>query len=306
MGLYSISGALVEITEKSAQVNGAEFHYLQAGCGPPLLLIHGLLGGAFCWRLNLPAFAERFTTYAVDLPGHGEAPAPLDGRYSMQAQAARLHSWLQQQAIGPIDVIAASWGGGVALFLAALNPGVVRSLVLAAPVNPWSEFGRKRVRFFAGAVGGTLLRCGMPFSRPLHLTALERMYGDPKRIPAGTLAGYSRLALRSGLARNIIQTLRSWEQDLDALPGAIERVKSPALLVWGTRDGAVDIRSAGVLRQKLSGSELAIIEGAGHLPFEETPQEFNRTVLAFLERDRARALPKSRGLPKSAEFECET
>jgi pimeloyl-ACP methyl ester carboxylesterase len=283
MGLYSISGALVEITEQSAQVNGAQFHYLQAGSGPPLLLIHGLLGGSFCWRLNLPALAERFTTYAVDLPGHGESPAPQDGSYSMQAQAARLRSWLQKQSIGPIDVIAASWGGGVALFLAALDPGIVRSLVLAAPVNPWSEFGRNRVRFFAGPVGATLLRWGMPFSRPLHLTALKRMYGDPKRIPAGTLAGYSRLMLRSGVARNIIQTLRSWEKDLDALPSAIERVKSPALLVWGTKDGAVDIRSASALQQKLSGSELAIIEGAGHLPFEETPEEFNHVVMEFLE-----------------------
>ncbi len=272
----------LEITEQSAEINGAQFHYLQAGGGPPLLLIHGLLGGAFCWRLNLPVFAERFTTYAVDLPGHGESPAPQDGGYSMQAQAARLHSWLQKQTIGPIDVIAASWGGGVALFLAALDPGMVRSLVLAAPVNPWSEFGRKRVRFFAGAVGGSLLRCGMPFSRPLHLTALERMYGDTKRIPAGTLAGYSRLVLRSGFARIVVQTLRCWEKDLDALPDAIERVKSPALLIWGTRDGAVDIRSAEVLQKKLSRSELAIIEGAGHLPFEETPEEFNHVVMEFL------------------------
>jgi pimeloyl-ACP methyl ester carboxylesterase len=283
MGLYSISGALVEITEQSAQVNGDQFHYLQAGCGPPLLLIHGLLGGSFCWRLNLPVLAERFTTYAVDLASQGEAQSPPDGCCGMRAQAARLHSWLQKQASSPVHVIASSWGGGVALFLAALNPGVVRSLVLAAPVNPWSEFGRKRVRFFAGPLGGTLLRCGMPFSRPLHLTALERMYGDPKRIPAGTLAGYSRIVLRSGFARNIIQTLRCWEKDLDALPSAIERVKSPALLVWGTRDGAVDIRSARVLQKKLPCSELAVIEGAGHLPFEETPEEFNPVVTEFLE-----------------------
>jgi pimeloyl-ACP methyl ester carboxylesterase len=292
MGLYSISGsAVVEITKKLAAVEDAKFHYLQAGCGPPLLLIHGLLGGAFCWRLNLPVFAERFTTYAVDLIGHSEAKSPPGG--SMQAQAARLHSWLQKQAGSPIDVIASSWGGGVALFLAALNPGIVRSLVLVAPVNPWSEFGRKRVRFFASAIGGTLLRWGMPFSRPLHLTALERMYGDPKRIPAGTLAGYSQIALGSGFARKMVQTLRCWEKDLDALPDAIEQVKSPALLVWGSRDGAVDIRSAGVLRQKLIGSELAIIEGAGHLPFEEMPKEFNRIVMEFLHRVDNRVVGRS-------------
>src|SRR5579884_1943062 len=125
----------MQIVKHSAEANGAEFHYWQAGSGPPVLLIHGLLGGSFCWRLNLPVFAERFTTYAVDLPGHGESQAPQDGGYSMREQAARLHSWLQKYATGAIDVIAASWGGGVAFFLAAFYPQIVRSLVLVAPVN---------------------------------------------------------------------------------------------------------------------------------------------------------------------------
>lgn len=133
----------------------------------------------------------------------------------------------------------------------------------------------------------------MPFSRPLHLVALERMYGDPSRIPPGTLDGYSRMVLRKGLARNIIQTLRCWEKDLAALPEAIAKVQAPTLLVWGTRDGAVDIRSAEVLRQKLPDSELAIIEGAGHLPFEEMPEQFNRLAMEFLEKFGQRELPSA-------------
>jgi pimeloyl-ACP methyl ester carboxylesterase len=275
------------IQKRSAEVDGTRFHYLQAGSGQPLLLIHGLLGGSFCWRLNLPFFAQRFTAYAVDLPGHGESQAPPVRGCSMQAQACRLHSWLRKhQGASPVNVIAASWGGAVAIFFAALDPGLVRSLVLVAPVNPWSQLGRGRVRFFAGGMGGTLLRCAMPFSRPLHRTALKRMYGDPQKIPPGTLQGYSRLVLRKGLASNIIQTLRCWEKDLEELPGALSRVQSPTLLIWGTRDGAVDIRSAEVLQQKLPACNLAVIEGAGHLPFEERPEEFNRIVLAFLERVR--------------------
>lgn len=277
-----ISG--MEIKRHSAEIEGRGFHYQQAGSGPPLVLIHGLLGGSFCWRLNLPAFARRFTTYAVDLPGHGESDAPRDGNYGMEAQAGRLHFWLEKLGSGPVDVVAASWGGAVALFVAALNPKIVRSLVLAAPVNPWSNFGLERVRFFSSRLGAALLRLAMPISRPVHLTELKRMYGDPNRMPAGTLEGYSRFFLRKGLARNIVQTLRCWENDLEALPAAIQRVQSPTLLIWGTRDGAVDMRSADVLRQKLPKSELAIIQGAGHLPFEETPEQFNQLVMGFLER----------------------
>jgi 4,5:9,10-diseco-3-hydroxy-5,9,17-trioxoandrosta-1(10),2-diene-4-oate hydrolase len=259
-------------------------HYVEAGSGPPVVLLHGLLGGSFCWRLNLPVFSGRFTTYAVDLPGFGQCDAPADGDCGMQAQALRLLFWLKRQGLERVDVVASSWGGGVALLLAALSPACVRSLVLAAPVNPWSELGLRRVRFFGGNLGSALLRMGMPLSRPLHSTALKRMYGDPQKIPAGTMEGYSRMALRKGLARNIVATLRSWENDLKALRTAIERVQSPTLLIWGTRDGAVDLRSAEALRKKLPACELAIIEGAGHLPFEEAPEEFNRLTLDFLKR----------------------
>jgi len=202
----------------------------------------------------------------------------------MQAQAEHLLLWLEELGLRQVDVVASSWGGGVALFLAAQRPATVRSLVLAAPVNPWSEFGRERVSFFAGRLGRTLLRLGMPFSRPVHLTALQRMYGDPARIPPGTLEGYSEIMLRRGRAHNITNTLRCWEKDLDALPAAIRSVKAPALLIWGTRDGAVDRCSADVLMRKLPQCELATIEGSGHLPFEETPEEFNRLTLGFLER----------------------
>jgi pimeloyl-ACP methyl ester carboxylesterase len=266
------------------QRNGAKMRYVRNGSGPPLLLLHGLLGGSFCWRLNFPVFAERFTTYAIDLPGCGDSEDPQNKKYGMEAQAAHLLAFCAEHGLKHVNVVGSSWGGGVAQLFAAANPELVRSLVLAAPVNPWSDFGRERVRFFSSGPGAALLRISMPFSRPLHLWGLKRMYGDPQKIPEGTLEGYSRAFLRKGLARNVVQMLRSWDGDLKALRAAAERIKAPVLLVWGTRDGAVDLRSAEVLKRKMPQCELAIIEGAGHLPFEETPEEFNRIVMEFLNK----------------------
>jgi pimeloyl-ACP methyl ester carboxylesterase len=264
--------------------NSAKMRYVQNGSGPPLLLLHGLLGGSFCWRLNFPVLAERFTTYAIDLPGCGESEDPENGDCGMRAQAAHLLAFCTERGLKHVNLVGSSWGGGVAQLFAAANPEFVRSLVLAAPVNPWSDFGRERVRFFSSGPGAALLRIAMPFSRPLHLWGLKRMYGDPKKIPDGTLEGYSRMFLRKGLASNVVQMLRSWDGDLAALKSASEQLKAPTLLVWGTRDGAVDMRSAEVLRRKLPQCELAIIEGAGHLPFEETSEKFNRLVMEFLEK----------------------
>lgn len=278
------SGEKIPTQKRCTTSSGQSICYVQTGSGPPLLLIHGLLGGSFCWRLNLPVFEKRFTTYAVDLPGCGESANPRNGDCGMRAQAGHLLSVLSELGLKQVDVVGSSWGGGVALLLAASNPELVRSLVLVSPVNPWSEFGRERVRFFSGALGAALLRMGTPFSRPLHLWGLKRMYGDPRRMPAGTLEGYSRLFLRKGLARNIVGMLRSWEGDLEALKSATERVQAPTLLVWGTHDTAVDPGSAEILRAKMRNCKLEMIEGAGHVPFEETPDEFNRVTLDFLER----------------------
>jgi pimeloyl-ACP methyl ester carboxylesterase len=274
------------IDRKTAEIDSQPLHYLRAGSGPPLLLLHGLLGGAFCWRLNLDALSRGHTILAVDLPGLGACDAPKHLDCSMTAQARRVLSLLEQLELESVDVAGSSWGGAIAMFLAAQSRRV-RSLVLAAPVNPWSDFGVGRIRFLKGRLGAALLRMSWPVSRPLHRIAVRRMYGDPRRVPAGTIEGYSSLAMRPGKVHSVLNTLRRWENDVNALSKAIPRITVPSLLIWGTRDGAVDLRSAEQLRRALPASELRLIEGAGHLPFEETPDEFNRLVLDFLKRPRA-------------------
>jgi len=273
----------VEIVENIVDNKGEQLRYLQAGSGPPVLLVHGLLGGAFCWRFNIPSFAQRRTVMALDLPGFGENQAPRHADCSMEAQAIRLAGLLEKLKLEQVDIVGSSWGGAVALFLAAISTKV-RSLVLAAPVNPWSDFGAERIRFLNGWLGGTLLRLTLPVSRPVHRMALERMYGDPGRIPPGTVEGYSRMLMTPGRAHNILNTLRHWEKDRAALRSAIARVQARSLLIWGTRDGAVDFNSSAALMRALPECERTVIEGAGHLPFEETPDEFNRLALDFLER----------------------
>jgi pimeloyl-ACP methyl ester carboxylesterase len=110
------------------------------------------------------------------------------------------------------------------------------------------------------------------------------MYGDPRRLPPGTIEGYRSLIMRPGRVNNILNTLRGWENDVNALHVAIPKIKARSLLIWGTRDGAVDVRSAEALKQALPQCQVALIEGAGHLPFEETPEEFNQLVLDFIDQ----------------------
>jgi len=266
-----------------AEIDGQRMHYQKAGSGPPLLLIHGLLGGSFCWRFNIAGLGARRTIYAVDLPGQGLSDAPSRTDCGMRAQARRIAQFMDANQLGEVDVAASSWGGAIALLLAA-GDARVRSMVLAAPVNPWSEFGRDRVRFFSSWLGALAIRFGLPFSGRLQREGVEHMYGDPARIRPGTLEGYSALLRRRGRAVNLINIMRCWELDLNAVSDAIRRVHAPTLLIWGSRDGAVDPRSAEPLRRSLPSCRLEVLPGVGHLPFEECPEVFNRLVLDFIER----------------------
>jgi len=273
----------MQIEKLTAEINGERIHYSRLGTGRPLLLLHGLLGGSFCWRRNMEALSQSHTVFALDMPGHGENDALRHVDCSMSAQVARILSLMERLSFEEVDVVGCSWGGAIAMLLAAQS-AKVRSLVLAAPVNPWSTLGSGRIRFLNGRTGEVLLRIVWPFSRPLYPTALARMYGDPTRLSAETVAGYVSQIMRPGRVSNNLNTLRSWEKDVHALREAIPQIKARSLLIWGTRDSAVDVRSADPLKQALPQCQLKIIQGAGHLPFEETPDEFNRLVLDFIDQ----------------------
>ena len=284
------------INEFWEEVDGQRIRYLHGGSGPAVLLLHGLLGGSFCWRFTLPALAERHSVYAVDLPGAGLSDTGAATDCSMTAHARRMLHFIEQHKLTDVAVMGCSFGGAVALLLAAMasehaaangqrtgsNP--ISALVLCAPVNPWSQFGRGRIRFLSTMIGGWLLRMAMPVSRPLHSWVLQRLYADTRRIPPGTLDGYRKMILRPGRARNLLNTLRAWSRDVELLQGTVGKIRVPALLLWGGDDRAVDVRSCDELTARLPKSEKVLMSGVGHLPFEEAAEEFNRVVGEFLVR----------------------
>jgi pimeloyl-ACP methyl ester carboxylesterase len=269
--------------ERWMEIDGQKIRYFMAGSGMPVLLIHGLLGGSFCWRFVIPALAERRSVYAVDLPGSSIA-IDLNIDCSMSRQAERVRRFIEQMGWTELSVVGSSFGGAIAMLLASQTQANVRSLVLSAPVNPWSDFGQGRIRFLSSVLGGYFLRMALPLSRPVHNLALKRMFGDPSSIPPDTLEGYRASVMRPGRAANVLTALRHWNQEVDAMRQIIPKLLVPVLLIWGTKDQAVDPRSAEKLRSELPNAELNWIEGAGHLPFEETPEKFNRVVLDFLDR----------------------
>ena len=125
----SSMSATEPISSRTANIDGVELHYLTAGEGPAVLLLHGYAETSAMWKPVIPILAERFTVIAPDLPGIGDSPIPAGG-LDMADAAVRIHSLVVRLASGSAKVVGHDIGLMVAYAYAAKFPAEVGKLVL--------------------------------------------------------------------------------------------------------------------------------------------------------------------------------
>jgi pimeloyl-ACP methyl ester carboxylesterase len=281
------SGAGVE--ECWIDLDGARMRYLRAGSGPALILLHGLLGYSFSWRYTLPALAPYAAVYAPDMLGAGfsERPAGID--HSVRATALRVLKFVEKLGISSFDLLGTSRGGAVAMAAAAeclkTRSASVRGLILVAPVNPYSPHGKRLASFLGSRAGSVVFLHTFPHMPFLHRFCHHRMFGDRNRIPPDSFEGYRAPLAIPGLFDHGLRIASTWTEDLHELEAVLPKLNSiPTLLIWGGKDPAVYASSAGPLARHFAHCQTVIFPGIGHLPYEECPEEFNRSLIAFLSR----------------------
>jgi pimeloyl-ACP methyl ester carboxylesterase len=136
-----------------------------------------------------------------------------------------------------------------------------------------------------GAFGSMIFRNTVERWRWFDQLWLRRLFGDGAKIPSDSLEGYRIPALQNHGFRHALRIVKNWTADLAEIETALPKIRdTPTLLMWGTRDRAVAFRSAEPLRRNFRGENVRIVafEGAGHLPYEEASEAFNRALVAFL------------------------
>ncbi|HUI82897.1 MAG TPA: alpha/beta fold hydrolase [Candidatus Binatia bacterium] len=277
--------------ERTITLNGVNWRYWFAGSGPALLLIHGFMGYSFSWRFNVEPLSRHFSVYAIDLPGCGFSQRTQATECSLACDAEAVLDFMEHLGITNADLVGSSRGAGLAIILAAIASRTNRShrlrrLVLVSPINPWSSHGQLLTRLLATSLGGLYVVHVQPRLPVIARRYFRSLYGDVRRISPGTFEGYTAGLTTKGSFEHLFCILRSWRADLATIGDSLDAASGiPSLLLWGSRDRAVYPSSIHQLQRHLRNSALVMFPGAGHLPYEEVPQEFNRVLCDFLLHD---------------------
>jgi pimeloyl-ACP methyl ester carboxylesterase len=275
---------------------GLRLHHTFGGAGSPLVFVHGLGSSGYIeWRFNLGHFARRHRVFAPDLPGFGRSEKPR-ARYGVPFFARTLERYLENRRLRGVTLIGASLGGRVALEMALKFPERISKLVLVNALG----LGRPQVQLYYGLV--TVPTVGEAFMRlakeALHRAPprlIRRMAGryvgataDLERtMDDGYLSDLREMYSEAGYQAAYLSTVRSLvtpgaligEHDLSR---RLHAVRADVLLIWGADDPLFPLEHATRAHALLPGSRLAVIEGAGHTPQAERPDEFNRVLGRFL------------------------
>lgn len=258
----------VQPREEMVSVGGIKAHTLIGGSGPPLLVLHGA-GGPNGWRRWHAALAEQFTLYVPAHPGYGLSDS-ADWMESPR-DLARYYLWyLDTLGLERASVLGHSLGGYVAAELAVMNPKAVDRLVLVAAAGLKPERGEILDVFYYPV---DQLR-DLGYHDPSQAPEWDELYGAPPTPEQQDLA----LRARETSARLIWKPYAHNPR----LPYFLPRVTNSTLIVWGRQDRIVPLICGEQYAEILPNATLKIVEGCGHSPNIEKPDEFVGIVREFL------------------------
>jgi pimeloyl-ACP methyl ester carboxylesterase len=262
-------------------VEGRPIYYATEGQGMPLLLLHGPPFDHRLWIPTIPYLAGHFRVVAPDMPGYGRSsPAKDDSPEALIRLTAGLMTALRMV---PSFVAGASFGGTMAVGLAARHPERTRGLVIAggSGIERWPATFQARLMRAARGLPGAL-GLGMRLApRAQARWFLRGALGD-RRIADDATVEQIAATLRSTTGRRtLIRALRRLD-DWRVVTRQLGGIRAPTLLVWGELDALYGLPVAERLRHAIHGARLVTLAGAGHLLPVERPEELAATMRSFL------------------------
>lgn len=274
---------------EEVRVRGSAISLQLGGEGEPLLYLHSASAESSTWGPAHEALAEQYALFAPVHPGF-PGSGGLERVHGISDLVLHYVDLLDRFGLRRVHVVGSSLGGWIAVELASLYPERVGALVLAGASGLWLDEAPMQEVFGVppGELAERLFHDQQhPVAQMLH-AAGETSWAEPPPDDV-LLAFHQSTAATARIAWN------PYFHD-PSLPGRLDRVSAPTLVLWGADDRLIPIAHGERYRASIRGATLKTISRCGHLPVLERPEEFAREVTAFL---RAHPLPRSSG-PEAA------
>ena len=272
--------------------NGIKTHFIEAGEGDPVLFVHGGGPGA-CgehnWQNNVPALAQKFHVFAIDLIGYGYTDKPPI-EYTYQAKVDHVAGFIDALCLDQVHLVGNSMGSYVAVRYALDHPERTKKVLMVATATVAGAMGvgavSKQGNQVREVVGDLATKETMRDWLEMLLNNKDRITDDllERRVRVANLPGSmeAQKSYREHMAKiRRDSNLHQWYDISQRLP----KVTFPLALVWGKDDRFAPVELAERLRAALPNlDEFHIVDGSGHQVQNDQPEKFNEIALRFFSK----------------------
>lgn len=227
-----------------------------------ILFIHGAGGGQYTWSYQKGFFEKEFNPIIIELPGHGESEG--EGEQEIGKYAEQVYRFLKALNLSNVFLVGHSMGGAIVQTMALNYPEAIKGIVLVGT--------------------GARLRV-----LPAILKGIQENYEEAVRTINGL--AYSRKAPADLIEKGMIGMKQCRPEvvlgdftacDRFDVMKELDMIRCPTLILCGDEDELTSVKYSQFLRDRIRGSRLEIIPGAGHMVMMETPLVFNEKIREFV------------------------
>lgn len=272
-------------SRRTIAVDGITLAYEEYGQGYPIIFIHGIAASSYSWRAVAKTLSDSYRCICFDLMGFGDSDKPGNESYSLKRQAELMLKAIHRIGIERYVLAGHSLGGGVCLSMMhelGESHSEITGLILVD-----SACYLQKIPIFIRALRIPILPIIamklIPAKWGFALSAGDMYIGKWKKIEA--IAEYSRSLKLPGAHKALIATAKEIvPPDIEEFTTSYSKIAVPTQVIWAEYDKVIPLEQGQRLAEDIPSAKLNIIEGCGHCPQEELPEETAQVIRAFADK----------------------